>query len=104
MRISDWSSDVCSSDLVGDALRREHMGASFDLEYRIQSWIVLRQPFGRNQRDDNPALAGLEQAGLQNRQVGETRFRHSRVAVDVELRHDGSDFAEFVETDPWRAL
>src|SRR3546814_13612367 len=33
MRISDWSSDVCSSDLQGEAplavLHREHVGAEF---------------------------------------------------------------------------
>src|SRR3546814_9929167 len=30
MRISDWSSDVCSSDLLADAARRKKLGSALE--------------------------------------------------------------------------
>src|SRR3546814_11943069 len=39
MRISDWSSDVCSSDLAADALRN----ADYRLQFRIEQALKLRR-------------------------------------------------------------
>src|SRR3546814_12168889 len=39
MRISDWSSDVCSSDLVADPAGRADLAATFD-DYVITSGLL----------------------------------------------------------------
>src|SRR3546814_9319751 len=41
MRISDWSSDVCSSDLFGDGFARR-----FDRQHRVMTLAVLRDLVG----------------------------------------------------------
>src|SRR3546814_6707022 len=51
MRISDWSSDVCSSDLAVAQQGHQHLGALVDaqrlaVEYRL---VATLQQFGRRQ-------------------------------------------------------
>src|SRR3546814_2082736 len=60
MRISDWSSDVCSSDLIVDleasvSVAREEVEASPDAQ-RTMSWL-LRKHWGRY-------LLGFQEDGL----------------------------------------
>src|SRR3546814_4880033 len=49
MRISDWSSDVCSSDLPVDLSRRTRDGGRRHLARRARRQLVLRD---RRHRDD----------------------------------------------------
>src|SRR3546814_17062249 len=56
MRISDWSSDVCSSDLFVAALeQRARAGAEFEPAMRVGAQRIAQQQRAR---------AGLEQRGL----------------------------------------
>src|SRR3546814_20464213 len=57
MRISDWSSDVCSSDLVDDAARSEMLHG---LPNGVAPHPVTRGEFGFDK-----ALAGNHSAGLE---------------------------------------
>src|SRR3546814_14695442 len=83
MRISDWSSDVCSSDLVG--LHPEHvriLGRTRDwLRYNVPDHFVRRELRGR--------YRGQKQIWFLLRMVGRD--------CDVTLR--ASDTPEF---DAWR--
>src|SRR3546814_5598038 len=71
MRISDWSSDVCSSDLAVRAIgvgciilrQRRAIGADFLLEIAVVIIFVLRDPVGAE------AALGAERAGAR-RQTG----------------------------------
>src|SRR3546814_7444556 len=47
MRISDWSSDVCSSDLVVERLVLEQRG-EFRLGFASQARLLLLQALGRD--------------------------------------------------------
>src|SRR3546814_6463458 len=66
MRISDWSSDVCSSDLIatryGEFLLIESVG---DLRHAIAVGEGLKQPVLAFEHADRPAEAAL---GAQRRQ------------------------------------
>src|SRR3546814_12658623 len=63
MRISDWSSDVCSSDLVeGDAVRLVIDGGGFDNTRELRSQL--------HQRD----LFIVEQCQIGRNRPGETRL------------------------------
>src|SRR3546814_5265305 len=68
MRISDWSSDVCSSDLVGggDGVRPA-AGA-----VRRGSWLWRRQRRGklRRQHSGHAGLAGKDHRRSEERRVG----------------------------------
>src|SRR3546814_11415443 len=56
MRISDWSSDVCSSDLIHQATHfkryRKFMGLTFDFIYHFVAKAIRRQGAG--------AVAGMD--------------------------------------------
>src|SRR3546814_2479697 len=63
MRISDWSSDVCSSDLgldIGEALRGEHH-ARILLAQRLEPFAKLRGE--RRTVEHEPAFVDDDQAG-----------------------------------------
>src|SRR3546814_1290843 len=54
MRISDWSSDVCSSDLQGAIARTAAGVPAFDdpvacVEHRRHAWRDLRRPDARSE-------------------------------------------------------
>src|SRR3546814_5919746 len=63
MRISDWSSDVCSSDLVGDAVTSRRQGLE-ELRGRLNSSTSAAE------RADMSARLQLEQAQMMNDQMG----------------------------------
>src|SRR3546814_2334642 len=66
MRISDWSSDVCSSDLLGEAIPEQARGALYFVE--IENTTALRDRFG---------YAALEGALVDTgRHVGELAGEH----------------------------
>src|SRR3546814_3113123 len=75
MRISDWSSDVCSSDLF-DRLPILGRFALRCLEHAIIDETVLAQPFFRRRRLP---------LGLQ------FRFRREQVVMDAQLGEVGAD-------------
>src|SRR3546814_11232656 len=57
MRISDWSSDVCSSDLVGGLAERTPVAHSYINTYHQD--VVLEDLLGRREEfDHRPAVAG----------------------------------------------
>src|SRR3546814_8314450 len=71
MRISDWSSDVCSSDLGRHRLERVRIGDHQPLEHRVAN-----------------ALARLEAGLLPDRQIVPlvVPFAHHRGAVDLDRK------------------
>src|SRR3546814_6105534 len=58
MRISDWSSDVCSSDLVAPDQRA--LGLAGNL---LQARLVFCEFGGGRLQDGNPCVSGAEQFG-----------------------------------------
>src|SRR3546814_6458734 len=66
MRISDWSSDVCSSDLKAEPVRLAIFGAAIGLGFlagkmrsRLQrSGVKRRALAGRHEREDRAARRG----------------------------------------------
>src|SRR3546814_7067435 len=77
MRISDWSSDVCSSDLLADRLVHQRLG-----ERRLVALIVAEAAIAPHV-DDDIALELL--AEIDRKLAGESH-RLRIVAVDVEDR------------------
>src|SRR3546814_6742346 len=51
MRISDWSSDVCSSDLGYVAIDREPEAASKTVEYAYDDWTIARMAEKMGRKD-----------------------------------------------------
>src|SRR3546814_20957058 len=87
MRISDWSSDVCSSDLMADAAPRPHLpdahlrGAAAEAcAERVYARDVLHQPADG---DRSPQGAGLHAGDDQRRnQASLCRSEESRVGKE----------------------
>src|SRR3546814_2929637 len=63
MRISDWSSDVCSSDLGVDQLLLVHLGPVLDPDLRRAVIEVVPRPFVVRRRR-TAALARLGRVGI----------------------------------------
>src|SRR3546814_8317440 len=95
MRISDWSSDVCSSDLgVGDDLRFA-AGCRMDQVVCMTSWLrnLHRRAACMGELDaDETMIAGLRQAeveGTRARCAGNEIYRRiDAVAVEHGARED----------------
>src|SRR3546814_20924922 len=91
MRISDWSSDVCSSDLVADPAGRADLAATFD-DYVIPSGLL------------NGIVSGLVSRSILNDDlVGRNDF-HACVSMPEHAASDVSrDFIDTVERarDGW---
>src|SRR3546814_4378786 len=68
MRISDWSSDVCSSDLAGEVLRGPAVGFDHRLAARAESVLRPGPPDAR--RRDQPDHHRLGQGRSEERRVG----------------------------------
>src|SRR3546814_20963560 len=108
MRISDWSSDVCSSDLVQcgtnrvrlrterlhyfsyfadrdtrSKLRNHHKPHAFHLEYRIQPRGRFGGSVNRQQRDDKARVQIAEQVRL----TIEPKGTATLLAVHIAFRH-----------------
>src|SRR3546814_16028540 len=76
MRISDWSSDVCSSDLFGDGFARR-----FDRQHRIMTLAVLRDLVGELLQA--PGFGLVDRALIFADDVGDG-FRQ---CIDLSLAH-----------------
>src|SRR3546814_12342734 len=82
MRISDWSSDVCSSDLielgrdafVGDAVYVDRAGVDLALGIDVAMEVVLRRP----------AIAQLDAADLDDA-MAEIDFKSGRFGIENDL-------------------
>src|SRR3546814_19160029 len=61
MRISDWSSDVCSSDLESDPAHSDAGGASMSLDIRIEPPVKGNQYVFLAGRLDTQSYAQLDQ-------------------------------------------
>src|SRR3546814_11507308 len=85
MRISDWSSDVCSSDLRSKAehYRREPMA---------KAWALASRPQGM------PAEANFELIDLPQRALadGEVRIANRWLSVDPYMRGRMNDVKSYV--------
>src|SRR3546814_7206008 len=91
MRISDWSSDVCSSDLLCEA---EHVGAVDD--QRVGGWNVDSgfDDGGRNQHLIFPVVEGRHAVfhlGRRHLAMGDdvANLRHSLAPKLLDLRNVG---------------
>src|SRR3546814_5614452 len=95
MRISDWSSDVCSSDLLGDAARRLQSGRRA-IEDRM-TLLASRRTFGiETTLTGNSELALMRAAGEAGYQVnlvyvGVRDVRHSIGRVRERVSRGGHD-------------
>src|SRR3546814_6118038 len=69
MRISDWSSDVCSSDLSPTRRNNPHCG---------KHWRGSSKPFRRDDSDPPNAKAG---AGNRRGQISEQRLWNARCLI-----------------------
>src|SRR3546814_96023 len=91
MRISDWSSDVCSSDLIAIVTHKEQMvGRYFDRSIPIQCLIaqiydVVISPIGKGfALDRQIAIRGS--IGLHTLAAGELIRRTGRVLVNSQMK------------------
>src|SRR3546814_8654814 len=98
MRISDWSSDVCSSDLLDPALaeRQRHIGGAVqnDVEHRVERAVAQRLALGDEvaggvveQPVDRAVLPGGGQHRVDGRRIADVALEPARPSrkVVVEL-------------------
>src|SRR3546814_7878801 len=90
MRISDWSSDVCSSELLSPAFRREGRGQTSRAATRGRGSAARAAEDAAQQTERySRALAGLQAAALnlQTRlaDTAEERFRLESQALDISI-------------------
>src|SRR3546814_1761075 len=102
MRISDWSSDVCSSDLLQRAFERERIvGAAAEVEHIARGGDEMRhrrdilvvrergvQGGGRlDQMLDDLTLVGGAKLALLEREVRGERGEHRELAGEIGRAH-----------------
>src|SRR3546814_17992970 len=74
MRISDWSSDVCSSDLQPQRRRRRSLS--------VASQCLSGRPRRRNRTAEGGRGAGADRTRLPDRRGAETRSEERRVGKE----------------------
>src|SRR3546814_18275308 len=79
MRISDWSSDVCSSDLARQDPRRNTSSIGIYSHVRDRWGIFYAQPFVLNERQAGVAIEGV---------VRQESIETSQLAVDTHGRSE----------------
>src|SRR3546814_12026633 len=84
MRISDWSSDVCSSDLVGDIVAEAAPPGLAAVDARGDGG-------GRILRDHHPVLPA-EIAIEPSRVIVNAVVRRKQCCIDIVLTHPGTQF------------
>src|SRR3546814_20632885 len=82
MRISDWSSDVCSSDLLGDVERGEPFGETIIREQRL----VHARPAKAERRVKHVVEASEHVFGVEHRISGDLFQPVGAVAEDLGER------------------
>src|SRR3546814_1790244 len=75
MRISDWSSDVCSSDLRGDPAGAAVAGRDHDLLKQQHAGLVGRDTCRLPRFDDPLALVSVRRASEHVEQIGRASCR-----------------------------
>src|SRR3546814_447671 len=110
MRISDWSSDVCSSDLLGDPglLRRDLLYRVAEKRLMVDAQLGYPACGGRGNdvgRVQPPAQAHLDDAGIGGR-AGKRqkcgrgrRFEKADLVVAVRVEHLGEQRGERLVLD-----
>src|SRR3546814_2028091 len=88
MRISDWSSDVCSSDLPDVDVRiagehREHVAAQAGEYFRITKHVGHRHRQARNHVGN--ALVTMQDALSQLADIGEAEVIDQRLHATLEI-------------------
>src|SRR3546814_8261457 len=110
MRISDWSSDVCSSDLSSLSLLRSFYGIEHVSIFNSQIyWLVVKQVFTGQPARDLPAPANPHRSGgrmdrrsggyvrrtqEERRQESESRLLAAAVKLIAEKGANGFTLAE----------
>src|SRR3546814_14809184 len=104
MRISDWSSDVCSSDLTAQARRRRGLTARQAFILTTSSWILIPAvgalPLSFGGLDLSYTDAFFEaMSGITT--TGATRSEERRVGTSVSVRvdHGGRRIIKKKKTD-----
>src|SRR3546814_11382334 len=82
MRISDWSSDVCSSDLVGFGADRENLRAL--LPHRLADARVDQRRFPAEVRADEQAHVGVLGLGYPRVEIDRRQARSEERRVGKE--------------------
>src|SRR3546814_15720001 len=82
MRISDWSSDVCSSDLLNTSLEHEVCGMILvDTQHRL---IAYLEPF----------RGTLDQASVYPREIVKLTLAHNAKAIFLVHNHPSGERSE----------
>src|SRR3546814_2214317 len=92
MRISDWSSDVCSSDLRGATDRTGHVrGACFELVRHLVPGTAVESDRADHVAAALPGLHRFEVFALRVQHAESGRaiqlVRRERVEIDIKLEH-----------------
>src|SRR3546814_15711522 len=98
MRISDWSSDVCSSDLDGsafgqEAARRDHGRQSLPGRYPAARRFLSARPARPRQHRRRNDSAGADQRGVRQDEEGRRRAAGDRVRpvqLDAQTAFSGT--------------
>src|SRR3546814_5147588 len=88
MRISDWSSDVCSSDLLGTATLGKETGKSVDLTFRKTKGATTFTIGAYHQDFDDYIFANTLDQFEDFRLIRYTAADATFTGVDGEVRHD----------------
>src|SRR3546814_6419421 len=89
MRISDWSSDVCSSDLVAKAYRPGHADYAYDAKYGFRDYR------GGGRSSARETAARVAAGGVARLVIPEVSIR----AYLIELGGDSVDRASFDDAE-----
>src|SRR3546814_7349818 len=87
MRISDWSSDVCSSDLEGEALRRDRrqIGQLLDLIIGPDAARLMPLPDDRRVARFGPAPCGVAERCVPAPRVGADHLHPALRQIECRL-------------------
>src|SRR3546814_12672171 len=92
MRISDWSSDVCSSDLRLESHRRVARGARVGPGARRFAGMVAEAEDGAaDEHVDDASVAGKRQKQAMGAQVVAVRHKHAALPVEWAAAAGGLD-------------
>src|SRR3546814_17339306 len=119
MRISDWSADVCSSDLIGPELTGRGPSEKWweDVKREVGELVVLRQsgtpsplPQRRLERASHmleagrPAAALAEVTRMPGRAAGSQWLEQARRLSEARRQWDLVETAALLDTRRWRSI
>src|SRR3546814_18836090 len=94
MRISDWSSDVCSSDLAGLAVKQSDLATSGDitsLDTRVttaETDITARPTSAKLAAPEGAAGIGYANSDVKDKIAENRRHLYYWLAIDIEYQND----------------